>query len=421
MKKPLLGLTFFLLAVLLATTAQAQSDDWYFAIAAVNTDDDKDRVIDDSTAGAQLSLGRAVSEHISLEGMVGYSDISGFPGQKHLDVSLNLLAMTNRDSAFSLYFLAGVGYLRTETGPTAVEENRPSGTAGLGFIWRLGNSPVSIRGEYRARLAYEDTNDLTDTDLTDRIGTLGLQFSFGGGRTSTRVDSDGDGVRDNRDRCPRTPRGVAVNNVGCEVDTDGDGVPNGADACPNTFLGTEVDAYGCPRDDDGDGVPNDKDQCPNTIADAAVSANGCEQDDDGDNVINHLDRCPNTRAGVRVDINGCEITDVIRLPGVNFVSASDRLLPGTERVLMDAAATLRKHPDLVVQVAGHTDSDGTAANNRGLSERRANTVRDFLIRAGANPANLSVRGYGEAYPIADNATAQGKAMNRRVELRIRKR
>ena len=67
------------------------------------------------------------------------------------------------------------------------------------------------------------------------------------------------------------------------------------------------------------------------------------------------------------------------------------------------------------------ECDGTAANNQGLSERRANTVRDFLIRAGANPANLTVRGYGEAYPIADNATAQGKAMNRRVELRIRKR
>jgi OOP family OmpA-OmpF porin len=348
--------------------------------------------------------------------MVGYSDISGFPGQKHLDVSLNLLAMTNRDSAFSLYFLAGIGYLGTETGPTAIEENRPSGTAGLGFILRLGNSPVSIRGEYRARLAYEDTRD-----LTDRIGTLGLQFSFGGGRTSTRLDSDGDGVRDGRDRCPRTPRGVAVNNVGCEVDTDGDGVPNGADACPNTFLGTEVDAYGCPRDDDGDGVPNDKDQCPNTIAGASVSANGCEQDDYGDKVINHLDRCPNTRAGVRVDINGCEITDVIQLPGVNFVSASDRLLPGAAQVLTNAAATLKKHPDLVIEVAGHTDSDGSAANNQGLSERRANTVRDFLVNAGVPRANLSARGYGEARPIADNATARGKAINRRVELRIRNR
>ncbi len=415
MKKPLRGLTYFLLAVLLATTAQAQTDDWYFAIGAVNTDDDKARVIDDSTAGGQLGFGRAVSEHISLEGMVGYSDIAGFPGQKHLDVSLNLLAMTNRDSAFSLYALAGVGYLRNEIANNPVDDNRPSGTAGLGFILRLGNSPVSIRGEYRARLAYEDTRN-----LTDRIGTLGLQFSFGGG-TSKGLDSDGDGVRDSRDRCPRTPRGVVVNNVGCEVDSDGNGVPNGADACPNTSIGTDVDAYGCPRDDDSDGVPNNKDQCPNTVAGAAVNVNGCEQDDDGDNVVNHLDRCPNTKAGVRVDINGCEITDVIRLPGVNFVSASDRLLPGATQVLMDAAATLRKYPDLRVQVAGHTDSDGSAANNQGLSERRAITVRDFLVRAGADPANLSARGYGEQYPIADNATARGKAMNRRVELRIRNR
>ncbi len=71
MKKPLLGLTYYLLAVLLATTAQAQTDDWYFAIGAVNTDDDEARVIDDSTAGGQLGFGRAVSEHISIEGMVG--------------------------------------------------------------------------------------------------------------------------------------------------------------------------------------------------------------------------------------------------------------------------------------------------------------------------------------------------------------
>jgi OOP family OmpA-OmpF porin len=286
---------------------------------------------------------------------------------------------------------------------------------GLGVLWTLGQSSVAIRLEYRARLAYEDQNN-----LTDRIATLGLQFSFGA-RTTTGFDSDEDGVIDHWDRCPQTPRGVAVDTTGCEVDSDGDGVPNGADACPNTPAGTEVDSFGCPRDGDGDGVPNNKDRCPNTAPGAKVGANGCEKDADGDRVIDRLDRCPNTRAGVRVDINGCEITDVIQLPGVNFVSGSDRLLPGTAQILTDAAATLRKYPSMVVEVAGHTDSDGTAANNLGLSERRANTVRDFLVKAGVPPGNLSARGYGEARPIADNATARGKAINRRVELRILRR
>ena len=121
---------------------------------------------------------------------------------------------------------------------------------------------------------------------------------------------------------------------------------------------------------------------------------------------------------MRVDIRGCEIKDVIDLPGVNFESNSDVLLAGAARVLSDAAATLRKNADLVVEVAGHTDSDGAAAYNESLSERRARTVRNFLVSAGVNAANLSVKGYGEAEPVADNSTAAGKASNRRVELRL---
>ncbi|MEO0998587.1 MAG: OmpA family protein, partial [Pseudomonadota bacterium] len=86
--------------------------------------------------------------------------------------------------------------------------------------------------------------------------------------------------------------------------------------------------------------------------------------------------------------------------------------------LDDAAATLVKNSDLVIEVAGHTDSDGTAEYNESLSERRARTVMNFLIENGANEANLTVRGYGEVQPVADNTTAAGKAQNRRVELRV---
>ena len=127
------------------------------------------------------------------------------------------------------------------------------------------------------------------------------------------------------------------------------------------------------------------------------------------------------RAGARVDVNGCELRDVISLSGVNFESNSDRLLPGSYAVLQDAVATLRMHPDLSVEVTGHTDSAGSAAHNEGLSSRRANTVRDYLVNGGVSPANLTARGYGEALPIADNATADGRARNRRVELYIRSR
>jgi OOP family OmpA-OmpF porin len=122
-----------------------------------------------------------------------------------------------------------------------------------------------------------------------------------------------------------------------------------------------------------------------------------------------------------VDVAGCEIKEEIRLPGVNFESNSDRLLSGAENVLQDAAASLQRNPTIKVEVAGHTDSDGAAEYNEGLSQRRALTVRDYLIARGVSPDRMTVRGYGESSPIADNATASGKAQNRRVVLRITER
>ena len=126
-----------------------------------------------------------------------------------------------------------------------------------------------------------------------------------------------------------------------------------------------VDMHGCARvsDSDGDGVADQQDQCPNTFPGARVDALGCELDSDNDTVVDRQDKCPGTRSGARVDVNGCEIRAVINLPGVNFATNSDRLLGGAEQVLADAAATLRKNKDLVVEVAGHTDSDGSAALN----------------------------------------------------------
>jgi len=220
------------------------------------------------------------------------------------------------------------------------------------------------------------------------------------------------------DRCPNTLPGVMVDAYGCELDSDGDGVVDSKDQCPNTPSGVRVDASGCPVDSDGDGVTDDKDQCPGTPAGAAVDANGCELDSDNDGVVDRLDECPDSAEGVQVDIKGCEIKEEISLEGVNFESNSDRLLPGAEGILNDAAATLNKNPTIKVEVAGHTDSVGAAEYNESLSARRAQTVHDYLVSNGVSVDRMSVRGYGESQPIADNGTAAGRAQNRRVVLRI---
>ena len=145
---------------------------------------------------------------------------------------------------------------------------------------------------------------------------------------------------------------------------------------------------------------------------------GCARDDDDDGVPDHVDRCPNTVSGARVDISGCAIQDVIRLPGVNFETGINVILPGAEPVLQAAAATLNLYPDVQIEVAGHTDSVGNEETNRELSQQRAEVVRQLLIDFGVDENRLTAVGYGESQPIQDNVTSVGRAANRRVELRI---
>jgi OOP family OmpA-OmpF porin len=211
--------------------------------------------------------------------------------------------------------------------------------------------------------------------------------------------------------------------IGAPLDSDGDGVPNRADQCPNTPKGAKVDAKGCPLDSDGDGVFDGLDKCPGTPAGVKVNADGCPLDTDGDGIPDYLDKCPTVPAPGTPD--GCPPPAVEKpaepapapvdttprklvLEGVNFSTDSSKLAPGSVAILDNAAATLKGWDDVkvMIEVAGHTDSTGSAAYNQKLSERRANTVRAYLI----------AKGYGETQPVADNKTRDGRYKNRRVEL-----
>ena len=409
--------------------------DWYVAPSIVWADDDADRAIDDSLAGIQVVAGREWGNNFAVEGLLGYADINAYcdpvdcyPDQKHLDVSANLLAFYNRHSRIAPYLLVGVGYLGVEnekgTGfARPGNENAATASFGLGAKWRLGQSKFSLRVEYRGRVAFEENDNLLDYNAT-----IGVQYNFGSKAPDIDVpesnkDTDGDGVLDMWDACDNTPPGTVVTSRGCELtnidrDDDEDRINNNVDECPNTPLGVPVDRRGCPLDSDGDGVTTDKDRCPASRTGAEVNVFGCEVDNDKDGVPDHRDSCLFTKAGVRVDVKGCEISDIISLPGVNFETGFDMLLPGTEYLLETAAATLKKYPEMHIEVAGHSDDVGNAAANAGLSERRARTVRHFLIQYGVEEERLTFKGYGEAEPIADNSTAEGRATNRRVELRL---
>lgn len=210
------------------------------------------------------------------------------------------------------------------------------------------------------------------------------------------------------------------------ADADGDGVPDTADRCANTPAGTRVDAAGCPvpQDADRDGVTDDADRCPGTPAGTLVDSSGCPvpQDADGDGVVNENDRCPDTSAGARVDASGCAIVfeaeqTTLVLEGVNFAVNRAVLTDSSHAILDRVAASLRDLPDVRVEVGGHTDSTGGRALNQRLSQARAEAVRDYLISKGVAADRLEARGYGPDEPVATNRTAEGRAQNRRVELK----
>jgi outer membrane protein OmpA-like peptidoglycan-associated protein len=231
------------------------------------------------------------------------------------------------------------------------------------------------------------------------------------------LDGDGDGVVDALDQCPTTPPGRKVNPIGCETDGDGDGVVDALDKCPTTPAGRKVNAEGCELDGDGDGVVDALDKCPTTPAGRKVNAEGCDLDSDGDGIIDMQDQCPNTPAGDRVDAKGCSLPKVMVLKGVTFENDKEVLRKESIVVLDEAVATLKRYPGLKVEVAGHTDNVGRDAYNMDLSQRRAKAVMDYFTGKGVAADRLSAKGYGETQPVASNAKADGRAQNRRVELR----
>jgi OOP family OmpA-OmpF porin len=292
----------------------------------------------------------------------------------------------------------------------------------------------------------DNVDNLNDPSkkLNDRflVYSAGLTFALGKAK-----DADGDGVPDRKDKCPDTPTGVKVDLVGCPVDTDGDGVADYLDKCPD--VKGLANLQGCP-DADGDGVADADDKCPNTPAGTKVDASGCPLDADGDGVADYLDKCPNTPQGVKVDANGCPLDrdgDGVpdfqdRCPDragpasnkgcpeikaeqkkilneatkyINFDFNKATLKASSYPKLQQMVQILNEYPDYTLSIAGHTDSKGDDNYNLKLSYDRAASARAYMLSKGIPAERIEARGYGESKPIADNKTAAGQALNRRVD------
>ena len=320
--------------------------------------------------------------------------------------------------------LFGLGYTRTRYAQGLDLDQEGAGGL-VGFRFGLGP---------RLGLRVEATADYVAPPgaQSDREWDLALQvgLSMFAGPLGAR-DSDRDGVPNKEDRCPGTSAGEPVDPTGCPLakDADADGVLDGGDRCPGTPRGQRVDLTGCNADLDGDGVANAIDRCPATPPGTVTDQFGCPppatpSDSDLDGVPDLRDRCPGTPAGTPVDALGCPTPAVVRdiaprliLHGVTFATGSATLTPGAQSSLRVTASSLLGQPAVRLEVAGYTDDTGSRSVNERLSQARAESVRAFLVSSGVPSDRLTARGYGPAHPLASNATADGRALNRRVELR----
>lgn len=238
--------------------------------------------------------------------------------------------------------------------------------------------------------------------------------------------------------------GYAPTRAAPPPDEDEDGIPDKIDACADIDGVPSSDPllHGCPeppRDRDGDAIPDQYDACPKVPGEATSErrTHGCPkiEDADRDGVPDPDDACPK-EAGVRPpDGDGCPkpeppappssaelVADVIVLSQmVQFETGTATLRPESDPILGEVARILKEHPELeLVEVQGHTDERGSADLNRKLGQERAESVVAWLAARGVAGDRLVAKGYGSDRPIADNTTDEGRAKNRRVELRVLK-
>ncbi len=298
---------------------------------------------------------------------------------------------------------------------------------------------MELEGMYHQAL----TDYLDDIKAGDRWDgyftlTLGLNFHLGEPR-----DSDGDGIPNKRDADPMHPEdydnfedfdGVP------DPDNDQDGVLDELDKEPNNPEDRDgfQDEDGVPDpDNDGDGILDAVDKMPGTDATVAAGIitaedfDGFQDDDgapdpdnDGDGIADVDDKCPNEAETFNdyQDEDGCpdtkpavDVGQSVVLEGVNFASGSAELTANSMRILDNVAEDMLKYPDIEVEIRGYTDNTGSYQGNIKISQRRADTVKAYLVSRGVRPYRITTKGYGPENPVAPNNTREGRAQNRRIE------
>lgn len=143
------------------------------------------------------------------------------------------------------------------------------------------------------------------------------------------------------------------------------------------------------------------------------------KDSDKDGIADDDDKCPNTLEGIQVNAFGCSEKEKVSIKlNIEFLEAKATFDPVFNTEIQNLAAFMRKHPNTKVEVAGYTDNQGSPTRNEKLSQKRADSVKTALIKAGVDPDRITAKGYGPSNPVASNKTAEGRKQNRRVMAEI---
>ncbi len=256
-------------------------------------------------------------------------------------------------------------------------------------------------------------------------------------------DNDQDGILDGDDKCPNNPenKNGIEDHDGCpegvDGDRDGDGIPDSRDKCPDQAEDRDgfQDADGCPDpDNDKDGIPDKKDQCPNDPEDrdGFQDQDGCpDPDNDHDGIPDAQDRCPNqpeTYNGFQ-DQDGCpdkgnviiQGNDILILQKVLFKTGSAEILPESNAILDAVGTTVVHHPEFtLVEVQGHADERSNDDYNLKLTRERSSAVVEALVQRGVGRNRLRSQGYGEYCPLDEGHNEAAWEKNRRVEFKVLK-
>ena len=426
-----------------------------------------------------LSVSRYIVNHFDInllitKGTVGYDRNTEYFNTGFTSALLNFkFNLLNSGNAINPFIFVGGGIMvfdkDLEINPSKIDFAAPSFGGGINFRFgKTVNLNLQETFIYSTSDKRDGNNIMTKENDFYLLHTVGVTFNFG-----KKKDADQDGVSDRYDKCPNTPSGVVVDKDGCPLDMDKDGVPDYLDKCPDIAglaslngcpdkdgdgiadkddrcpdAAGPLSLKGCP-DKDGDGVADIDDQCPDTKAGYKVNSNGCPLDNDNDGIVNEEDRCPD--AAGPLSLKGCPDTDGDGVPDIDdrcpnvkgtiankgcpeiakedlvkitniaskifFETNKDILKVASLEQLDELTKILKKYGTANLLIEGHADSQGTDEYNLTLSQKRTEAVKKYLMGKGIMESRLTAVGFGESKPIADNNTAEGRAKNRRVELK----